>query len=99
MTEAGGSARIATEIIPSGVVSHQHDDVWPLVRRLCRADPELNCGRSRQACHEGQTVTEYFWFTFNCHHVGVLCLGWFGQKLFIWFTSETSPPYPGEMHR
>jgi hypothetical protein len=36
--EASASARIATEIIPSGVVGHKHDDIGSFVRRLCRVD-------------------------------------------------------------
>src|SRR5258708_38676286 len=38
MAEARASSRIAAEIVPSGVVGHQHDDVGFLFRRLCGAD-------------------------------------------------------------
>src|SRR4029077_8552807 len=38
MTETGASARIATEIIPSGVVGHKHDDIGSFIRGPCRAD-------------------------------------------------------------
>jgi hypothetical protein len=36
MAEARASSRIATEIIPTGVIGHQHDDVGFLVLALAR---------------------------------------------------------------
>jgi hypothetical protein len=62
MTEARASSRIATEIIPSGVVGHKHDDIGFLVRRLQR--PACANERSR-GCQQGQTVIDYFWFIFH----------------------------------
>jgi hypothetical protein len=59
MAEACASSRIATEIIPTGVVGHQHDDVGFLVLRLQGSGCADEHSRS---CQNGQTVAEYFLF-------------------------------------
>ena len=52
MTEARAASRIATEIIPTGIVGHQHDDVGFLVLRLQGS----GCADERhRSCKNGQT--------------------------------------------
>jgi hypothetical protein len=56
MAEARASSRIATEIIPTGVIGHQHDDVGFLVLRLQGSA----CADERSCSYQnGQTETEY----------------------------------------
>src|SRR5208337_4470571 len=62
MAEARASSRIAAEIIPTGVIGHQHDDVGFLVLRLQGSA----CADERsRSCQNGQTVTDYFWSMFH----------------------------------
>ena len=62
MAEARASSRIAAEIIPAGVVGHQHDDVGFLVLRLQGSGYADERSRS---CQNGQTVTDYFLFVLH----------------------------------
>src|SRR5439155_16915767 len=45
MTEGHAASRITAEIIPAGVVLHQHDDVGFLLRRAGRSDYAEKRGR------------------------------------------------------
>src|SRR5690242_12094408 len=48
MAEGRTPARVGAEIVPAGVVSHEHDDVGALLLRLCRAHYS---GCSQQQCN------------------------------------------------
>jgi hypothetical protein len=36
VAERDAAARIGAEIVPTGIVGHEHDDVWPLLLRFHR---------------------------------------------------------------
>src|ERR1700722_182412 len=42
MTQRGAAVRVGAEVVPAGIVGHQHDDVW----RLCLLCGRWHAGRS-----------------------------------------------------
>jgi hypothetical protein len=56
------AATVAAEVVPAGVVGHQHDDVGFLVLGLQGSACSDERGRG---CQQGQTVTDYFGSIFH----------------------------------